>query len=577
MGGPQWGEPSSFNPLASNPDWPVKTPCNLLYENLLMYNATTGEMQPSLAQSFRKTVDGIEISLDPRARWSDGKPLTADDVVYTFNLGKQHKSIPIASAWAYLALVTKGSLEQAVATTQTATPQVAEPSAAEDERRVSFVFTKAERNPLFILDALQETRIIAKHIIEPIFEKLDHDQNEFLELEFDEDPVVSGPYRLHSYSSEKIALERRDDYWGNEALHGGKRAAPKYVVHPVYKSNDHYSVALQQGRLDLSSNFVPRIWLKRKKGVRAWFDEPPFFIANSMPMMLFNVSRGPLGDPAYRRAMAFSVNYKDIQELAVSGYSDPLQPGLIIPFGPEAKYYSREDVAHYGATRYAPEQARAELHKAGYQSVFDDEGNLVETRKDGKKVETVYIKSPTGWTDWESVVRIAVKGMRAAGIDARERFIDGSVFWQATATGDFDLIMNTPKPAPLPSQPWSRFDAILTSRDWKPIGEKMYKNQGRFNDPTKAGYIARFDELLALIPQLTKEADLVAAYRELNVLFMQQQPTLPMVYRPAAFYQISTKTWQGFPLSTDPYLPPEMPGERLGTSILWHLELATNH
>jgi peptide/nickel transport system substrate-binding protein len=186
----------------------------------------------------------------------------------------------------------------------------------------------------------------------------------------------------------------------------------------------------------------------------------------------------------------------------------------------------------------------------------------------------VFIKSPTGWTDWESIVRIAVKDMRAAGIDARERFIDGSVFWQATAMGDFDLIMNTPKPAPLPSQPWSRFDSLLTTKDWKPEGVKMYKNQGRFNDPTKPDYEPRFDELLTLIPTLTDAKERIAAYQELNRLFMEHQPSLPMVYRPAVFYQISTKTWTGFPTSKNPYLPPEVPGERLGTSILWHLHLA---
>jgi peptide/nickel transport system substrate-binding protein len=636
MGGPQWGEPSSFNPLASNPDWPVKTPCNLLYESLLLYNASTGEMQPSLAKSFRQTPEGIEITMDERARWSDGKPLTADDVVYTFNLGKVHKSIPVASTWAYLSAVDKGPLEKVLArveqdtgsakeaeagdakttnvqqdalaapasapaarsaaladdysihhkvrTGRTSAGVLAARAAASDElaaqdrpateNRVSFVFAKTARNPLFILDALQETRIIPKHVIEPLFQKLNDDQNEFLKLKFDERPVVSGPYNLHSYNSEKIALERRDDYWGNQALHGGKKPTPKYIVHPVYKSNDHYSVALQQGRLDFSSNFVPRIWLKKRKGVRAWFDDVPYFIGNSMPMMLINVSRGPLGDPAYRRAMALSVNYKDIRELAVSGYSAPIRPGMIIPDGPEAEYFFSEDAQTFGATRYAPDRARQELKNAGYTSVFDEDGKLVETRKNGQKVPTVYIKSPTGWTDWELIVRIAVKGMRAAGIDARERFIDGSVFWQATATGDFDLIMNTPKPAPLPSQPWSRFDAALTTKDWKPVGEKMYKNQGRFNDPSKPGYIPRFDELLALIPTLDDEAKLIGAYRELNVLFMKHQPTLPMVYRPSAFYQVSQKVWTGFPFADNPYLPPELPGERLGTSILWHIRNA---
>ena len=38
--------------------------------------------------------------------------------------------------------------------------------------------------------------------------------------------------------------------------------------------------------------------------------------------------------------MAFAINYKDIRELAVSGYSEPLKPGLVLPFGLEQKFFS---------------------------------------------------------------------------------------------------------------------------------------------------------------------------------------------------------------------------------------------
>src|SRR4051794_40987509 len=50
VGGRQWGEPSSFNPLGSSV-WPVST-MNLIYETLLMYNSLTGQMQPLLAESY---------------------------------------------------------------------------------------------------------------------------------------------------------------------------------------------------------------------------------------------------------------------------------------------------------------------------------------------------------------------------------------------------------------------------------------------------------------------------------------------------------------------------------------------
>jgi peptide/nickel transport system substrate-binding protein len=564
MGGIQWGEPSSFNPLASNPDWPVKTPCTLLYQSLLMYDPAAGKLAPLLAKSYRQLPGAIELELDERARFSDGSLVTADDVKYSFDIGKTYQGTPPGPLWAYLKEVAIGGAEAVLAADAAA--------ASREPHKVTIVLNPEDNNPLVVFDSLQELRILPRHVIEPALASVGNDITEFLKLRFDKEPVISGPYQLHTYSSEKIAVVRRDDYWGNAALHGGKLPAPKFIVHPVYKSNDHYSVALQQGRLDLSSAFMPRIWLKRKKGIRSWFDDSPFFVATAIPMMLINVGHEPLGDVAIRRAMALSINYQDIRELAVSGYSEQLRPGLVLPFGPEARFFSQEDAERYGASRYDPDAARKVLADAGYQSTFDAEGNLVETRdKTGKRVPTVFIKSPTGWTDWEAIVRIAVRSMRAVGIDARERFIDAAVFWQATATGDFDLIMKTPKPPPSPSHPWSRFEAVMTSKGWVPQGEKMYKNEGRFNNPKQPGYVARFDELLQQIPVLTDEAELTRAYRELNALFMQYQPTLPLVYRANTFHQINTKTWSGFPFADNPYLPPALVGEQLGTDSLWQL------
>jgi len=563
VAGRQWGEPASFNPLSSNPDWPVNG-LNLMYETLLLYNPHSGRMEPLLAESYQQEQDYIEVSVHPGARWNDGKPITAWDAKYSFDLGERYKSLPMSTVRQYLS---------GVVVLDDAGSPIPE-SAAEangNARRVRFLLEPQRYNPLVVLDALQDTRIVPRHVIEPLLSGLGGSIEEFTKLKFDQQPVISGPYQLKLYSSEKIVIERRPDYWGNHALHGGKQPAPKFIVHPIYKSNDHFSVALQQGRLDMSSTFIPRIWLKQAKGVRSWFDEPPYFQAAAIPMLFINVKHRPLDDVVMRRAMAFAINYTDIRELAVSGYSLPLEPGLLLPFGLESKYFSAEDAAQHG-TRFDPERAKALLKQAGYEPRFNERGELIETRRNGQRVPTVYIKSPTGWSDWESIVRIAVRGMRQVGIDARERFVDASLFWNAAFQGEFDLIMFKPASAPSPSQPWLRFESVMTTRDFAPEGQKMFRNMGRFNDPSAPGYVPRIDELLTTIPKLKDEAELVTAYRELNVLFMQQQPSLPLVYLPDQFYEFSTRRWRNFASAKNPYVPPQIPGERLGTRMLWSIE-----
>ena len=541
---------------------------NLLYETLLMYDSISGRMQPLLAETYAVHDDSVEITLNPAARWNDGKPVSAFDVTFTFELGRRYKSLNIAPIWQYLVAVRSYGSDGQETTQPT--------SDNEYPRRVVFQLNPAKKNPLVVLDALQAQIIIPRHVIEPLLAERGDNLDEFKKLKFDKAVVSSGPYRLFSSSSEKIAVLRDDAYWGNHALHGGKKPAAKYIVHPLYKSNDAFSVALRQGRLDISTSFVPRIWLKAEKGVRSWLDREPYFLSSSIPMLLVNHKRAPLMDVHLRRAMAFAINYEDIRELAVSGYSEPLKPGIILPFGLEQQFFSAEDAEKYG-TWFDPEKAKAELRAAGYTSIFGADGALVETRdRNGRKLPTLYVKSPTGWTDWESIVRIAVKSMRAVGIDVRERFLDTSLFWNALYEGDFDLIMHTPSTQPSPSKPWSRFEALLTTQDFVPLGKRMYKNIGRFNDPQAPGYLPRIDELLAQIPTLTDDTARLAAYRELNVLFMREQPDLPLVYRPDTFYEFSIKHWANLPSAKNPYLPPLIPGDRLGTNMLWAIEPVVN-
>jgi peptide/nickel transport system substrate-binding protein len=440
--------------------------------------------------------------------------------------------------------------------------------------KLAFRLKKENPNPLMVVHWLTLNVVLPQHVWEPLLAQVNGDFAELLKLKVDRNPVGSGPYRLLSYSAEKIVLERDDGYWGNAALHGGRLPAPRFIVAPIFKSNDHYSMALQQGRLDAANTFIPRIWLKARKGVRTWYDEAPYFAPGSIPTAFINHLRPPLDNVHFRRAMAYAINYDDIRELAVSGYSVPHEPGFILPFGPEGKYFSKEDAQRYG-TRFDPEAARAELTKGGYSPVFRGE-ELVEVRdRSGARLPTLFIQCPTGWSDWESIVRIMVRGMRRAGIDVREQFVDTSAYYRALPIADFDLILSTPSSIPSPAEPWTRFDALLNSRDWAPPGDRMFGNYGRFNRPGSPGYLPRVDELLQRIPVVTDEAERSTLYRELNRLCMELQPALPLVYRPKSFYEFNTRHWEGFPTAANPFLPPYVPVEGPGILTLWHLRPVT--
>jgi peptide/nickel transport system substrate-binding protein len=560
LGGSQWGAPSTFNPLAESwqAAWPVGDRFNLMYEPLISYNSLSGEFEPCLGTLVSKDADSVVVDLNAAAKWSDGKPVSSTDVKFIFELGKRFKDASTAYAVEFIDDI-----------------KVSKDSTGAE--RLTFMVAKKKRNnPLVILDLLQAIRIVPAHVFEDMLAKADNNLSEIKKNKVDSLPVVSGPYNLESYSNEKIVIKRRDDYWGNKALYNGKTPAPEYIIHPIYKSNDAFAIALQKGDLDASQTFIPRIWVKKKDGVHTWYKKAPYFVPGALPMLLINTTKAPMDNKKFRRAMAAAINYGDLKELAVSGYSPDIQPGLIMPHGLEQKFFNAEDAKQMGVG-YNLEQAKKLLAEAGVKSVWKDDGTLDHmTDANGKKLPTLFVKSPAGWSDWEAMVNLAVKGMRAAGIDAREGFVDAGLYWPALPSGDFDLIMHKPASSVTPSLPWSRFEAVMSSRNWAPVGKdgRMNENQGRYNNPKSPEYRPEVDSLLQVIPVTADTAALTTAYHQLNKIFMEDQPALPLVYLPEQFYEYSDQQWSNWPNAENSYAPPQLPWVSAGRKTLWNLKPA---
>lgn len=567
LSGQQWGAPATFNPLAESwmAAWPVGGRFNLMYEPLVTYNTLNGKIEPLLGTLVEELSnnDSIVVDLNPAAKWSDGVQVSSADVKFIFSKGS---------------INTTEQISDIHVDTLKAEPAAQDAPIAE---RISFIVNKAQRNnPLSVRDLLQAIRIAPAHVFEKLLAENNNNLDEVKKLMIDKNPVVSGPYNLKDYSANKIILERRDDYWGNAALHNGQLPAPKYVVHPIYKSNDANTIALSDGSLDASMSFVTRIWEKKRNGVHTWFDDAPYFAPGAMPMMMINTMKEPLNDKRFRRALATAIDYNSIRQFAVSNYTTPLQPGLIMPTNLEGKYINAED-QKIGANLSINDEAerlntvKAMLTEAGYKSVFNNDGSLdhMENAK-GEKIPTLFITSPAGWTDWESIVSIAVEGMRKAGIDVREGFVDGGQYWPAMGSGNFDLIMHKPQADVSPSLPWSRFNEVMSSRDWQPLGAWAGNNIGRYNQPGTPEFRPEVDQLLNAIPLMTDAEEIAKAYRELNKIFMEDQPAIPLAYLPEQYYEFSERVWTNWPSEKNAYAPAQLPWIASGTKVLWNLKLA---
>lgn len=537
IGGFDWSPPTTFNPLDPDPNFPTDGNIRLMYESLLAFNQLTGSLDPMLADSYSQTDSSITVHLDTRATWNNGNKVTSEDVIYSFRLDS---ILPTAhhNNWKYIKTIS-----------------------ADSDNHITFHLA-SNRNPLMVLNAIAETSILPKSVFKPLLKSAKNGKNYNMEkiLEFKNDiqPVASGPYTLANYSPDQIVLKRSENYW-RTSKYGGRKPAPKYIIHPIYDKNDNFNNAMIRGNLDISSIYLPRIWEKGKDSIRAWSREEPYQLPTTITVLTIATQKEPFNNVSFRRALAHAIDFEKIKARALSNYTPSMQPGFILPFGTEKKFFNKDDADVYGYS-YNTEKAREILTEAGYS--WNSDGKLLDKKK--KPVRSISIECPQGWTDWIDAINVVVESFAEIGITATPKIVDYGMWDMDLRRGTFDLAMKTPPTEHSVANPWNRFYQMLSTISYKPVGEETFVNQGRFQNED-------INILLKEIPTITNEDSLIQAYKELNKLFMETVPVLPLMYRPSTFYQFSTKHWTNFPTAENPYAPPSNLIVAAGVSALWEI------
>src|SRR5436309_9379235 len=114
---------SGFNPYNGHPNAGV---LGLVYETLYFVNVNGGAFTPMLASSYQWNSDNTQVTFTIRqnVKWNDGKPFTADDVAFTFNLMKQYSAADGLGVWSFLKTVSAPNATTVVMTFQKAYPPV---------------------------------------------------------------------------------------------------------------------------------------------------------------------------------------------------------------------------------------------------------------------------------------------------------------------------------------------------------------------------------------------------------------------------------------------------------------------
>lgn len=499
--GNSWGPPASWNPVTN---WNMSTgTIGLLYETPFMYDPLTDEMIPWLAESGEWLDDTTyQMVIRQGINWTDGQPLTAADVKFTFELGQSYVAVPYSGLWDWL-----DSIEQV------------------DDYTLNFVFS----DPLYHQweRLLEQTAIVPAHIFSGMTE-------EQITAGGNENPVSSGAYLYESHGQDRLVLVKNPDWWAIEQM--GMEVAPERIVDLVNRSNNVSLGMLLQGDLDWSNNFLPGVknLVEGGYGVQTYYPDSPYMLAANTAVLFMNLTKSPMNDVAFRKALAHAIDVSQIVNVVYGGIVTAANPTGLLPSEGFSKWIDQDLVDELGFS-YDPETAAQLLADAGY---VDTDGDSFVEAPDGSPIELKVIV-PFGWTDWMESINVIAAGAQAVGINLQPEFPDFGGYQDMLYGGNYDMAINN-FGSGLSNTPWSYYSWYF--RD--PILEQMTNgNFGRYDNQAAFDLVDQLDRT----PKDDTEA-MQAVMSQLQEITLQDLPAIPLWYN-GAWFQANNSHWSNYPSS----------------------------
>ncbi len=558
----QWGSVVGWNPYSSSNNNGMAISQGdsarvTMFETPYLYNMLDGKQYPLLADGdyqWNEARTEITFKIKPAAKWSDGTPVTAEDVAYTWATHVKYET-PTGAA-------NKDYIE----TIEAVDPQTVLVKAKLDESGKAV-------NPLIVAAYLSSNYVIQKAWTQKLEERSGGDATKLL-ADPAEDVVYSGPYGKFFADDTKVVLVRNDNYWGQDPSMWGKLPAPKYLAHTIFKDNAAGTTALAAGEVDVSQQFnsnVQDLWEKQGLPISTYLPEPPYGIGASLPTAFYNLKSPGLDQVCIRKAIAIAVDYPTIIANAMTNQSatfEQVPRSLMNPTPGEQAMYDHEAVKDLQWVGNDIEGAKKLLDECG---VVDSNGDGWR-EYNGEKLSYV-ATCPNGWSDWQAAIEVVAAAGKKIGIDITTNFPEWSVYQTVVTKSDaplpagYDIFMMWSAGAG-PTQPWGRIRNLLSS-EWIGLPSNWSGNWGQYSNP-------EVDELIKAIPNETDEAKLKEMYTRLVEIYLTDIPSFTLMYRPQNFHTVNESVWTNFPYDGDGTNPPVPPLDLTdGWSIagLYNLEL----
>jgi peptide/nickel transport system substrate-binding protein len=465
------------------------------YEELTYVDGLkSGKTTPWLAKSYawgngNKT---LTFTIRDGVKWSDGKPFSASDVVYTFQLLKKNPALDLNADWSVLKSVTQNG------------------------NKVVFDF-KTPAVPYFYYIA-DQTPIVAKHIWTTLKNPTTYK---------DEHPVGTGPFAMSSCSPQVIKYKKNPDYWQS-----GKPTIDT-VYYPAFTSNDPANQQLASGKAQWGSQFIPNInayYLKKSADNHYWF--PP--VVNVA--VYINQTDPILKNLPVRKAMAYAIDRNKVSEIGEYGYEPASnQTGIVTP--------TFSDWLDQGLAKkvdYDPQKAEQILQQAGYKKV----GGVYQT-PDGKPLSFTMINIG-GYSDWVASAQLVQEQLKAVGIKVTPQNLSSQTYDNDVYNGHYQLAYDGNQTAG--PTPYYELRSLLYSKGSAPIGKSAGSDWERYSNP-------QADKLIEQYAATSDSATQHQIVKQLEAIMVDDIPVIP-VTEGVDWYQYNTKDLGGWVTKGNPFARP---------------------
>lgn len=451
----------------------------------------------------------VTFHLDPRARFSDGTPITAKDVLFSHQILRD-KGRP--NYRTYYRKVAK--------------------TEAPDEHTVRFVFADAEDRELPLILGLMP--ILPSHLIDP---------ERFEETTLA--PIVgSGPYRIANVKpGRSITYARNPDYWARDLPVNRGRFNFDEIRFDYYRDGSAQFEAFRTGSIDLRNEEDPALWAKgydfaAARNGRVKLEEIPIALPAGMTGLVFNTRRSVFADPKVREALIHLFNFQWFNKSFFHGLykrtESFFERSMLSSAGKPADERERALLAAY------PDAVRADILDGTYR-VPESDGtphNRANARKAYEMFEAAgytlknrrLVHTATGRPlafeilasniSQERLFSAFVSDLAKIGITARIRVVDSAQYQQRLQNYDFDMIQFT-----WPSSLSPGNEQLFR---WS---SKVADQPGSFNYAGVENPAA--DAMIAAMLAAKGEDEFISAVRALDRVLLSGHYVIPLFHPPA--------------------------------------------